>query len=241
MIEKPRLLLIVILIALCGVFGLYVYAVSIESKTMSIGDLDSGDIGSMVEVEGHVMDVELWSSGDMSLHLIDRDSGKIVEVTIDSDTADDLNNQDKLVPGAKLRVSGLVEDYKGELQIHVMSTEGITLLNTAHENVLPLGILLDRPEIFEGSYVVVRGTVWEIEEIESLGAVKFTLQNSSGGDYRSISCIVFNLSSLRDRDGYSIHSGDEIIFEGYFGYYDKEGFWQISSEEGDDGIEKVEL
>jgi len=241
MIEKSKLLAIVIIVALVGVLGLYAYAVSIESKSMSISDLDSGDLGSMVEVEAHIKDVKVWSSGDLDLVLTDYDSGETINVKIDARATDNLNNPEKLVPGAKVRISGLLEDYNGELQIHVMSSEGITLLKTAQSNVLSLAVILDRPEVFEGIFVVVRGHVWNIEEIDSINAITFTLQNSSEGDYRSVNCIVFNATEFRDRDGNFIHSGDEIILEGYFEYYEKEGIWQIIAEDGTQGIEKMVL
>lgn len=241
MIEKPRILLLVIIISIAGVIGLYAYAVSIESKSMSIADLDSGDLGSIVEVEAHIKDVQSWSSGDLDLVLTDYGAGKTLNAKIDADAAGNLENPEKLVPGAKIRISGLVEDYNGELQIHVMSSEGVTVLETAKDNVLSLAVILDRPDIFSGISVVVRGKVWDIKIIESIDAIVFTLQNSSQGDYRSVNCIVFNATELRDRDGNPIYSGDEIVLEGVFEYYEKEGIWQIISEEGTQGIEKMEL
>jgi DNA/RNA endonuclease YhcR with UshA esterase domain len=241
MIEKPRLLFLVIVISMVGVIGLYAYAVSIESKSMSIGDLDSGDLGSMVEVEAHIKDVKAWSSGDLNMVLTDYDSGESLNVKIDARAAGNLNSPEKLVPGAKVRVSGLLEDYNGELQLHIMSSEGITLIRTAQNNVLSLAVILDRPEVFEGILVVVRGSVWNIEEIESINAVVFTLQNSTEGEYRSVNCIAFNATELKDRDGNFIHSGDEIILEGYLEYYDKEGLWQIVADQGTQGIERMEL
>lgn len=241
MIEKPKLLAIVIIVSLAGVIGLYAYAVSIESKSMSIGDLDSGDLGSIVEVEAYIKGVDAWSSGDLNLELVDYGSGQSIDVKVDADAAGNLNNPEKLVPGAKIRVSGLLEDYQGELQIHVMSSDGIILLQTAQGNVLSLAVILDRPEVFQGIFVVVRGDVWDIEKIESIDAITFTLHNTSEWDFRSVNCIVFNVTELRDRDGNFIHSGDEIVLDGLFEYYEKEGIWQIISEEGTQGIEKMEL
>jgi DNA/RNA endonuclease YhcR with UshA esterase domain len=241
MIEKPKLLAIVITVSLAGILGLYAYAVSIESKSMSIGDLDSGDLGSIVEVEAYIKAVDIWSSGDLNLELVDYGSGQSLDVKVDADAAGNLNNPEKLVPGAKIRVSGLLEDYQGELQIHVLSSEGITLLQTAQGNVLSLAVILDRPEVFQGIFVVVRGNVWNIDIIESIDAITFTLHNTSDWDFRSVNCIVFNATDLRDRDGNFIQSGDEIILEGVFEYYEKEGIWQIVSEDGTRGIEKLEL
>jgi len=240
MIEKPKLLLLVIIFTLVGIFGIYAYAVSIESKTVSISDLGPGHIGSLVEVKGYIKEVNQWSDGDLNLVLVDYESGKTVDVTVDTEAAENLEHQEKLIPGAKIQVNGLVEDYKGNLLIHVRSSEGIRLLQTATANTLSLGIILERPEVFEGILVVVRGTVWDIEKIESLNAYTYTLQNSSDGYYYSVNCIVFNVSEFADRDNMRIHSGDEVIFEGFFEYYEQKGMWQIQSSEGKNSMEKIE-
>lgn len=238
--EKPKLILLVILISLIGIFGIYAYAVMIEEKTVSIGDLGPKYIGSMVEVEGNIKEVKTWQDGDLSLILVDYESGKTVEVNVDSDAVENLDHQDKLIPGAKIRVSGLVEDYKGEILIHVMSSEGIELLQTAANNIIPLNVILKRPEVFEGVQVVVRGNVWKIEEIESIKAFTFTLQNTSDDGYYSVNCIVFNITQFVDRDEMRIQYGDDVVFTGIFEYYEQQGIWQIQSHEGRNALEKVD-
>ncbi|MEE9150342.1 MAG: hypothetical protein V3U20_00730 [Thermoplasmata archaeon] len=240
MIEKPKLLTIVIILTLSGILGIYAYAVSIEAKTVSIADLGSKYLGSLVEVEGHIKEMTAWEDGDLNLVLVDYDSGKTIDVTLDSDAVKNLAHSEKLIPGAKIRVNGLVEDYKGDLLIHVMSGEGVKLLQTARSNTLPLNVILERPEVFEGVLVEVRGKVWDIEGIESLSAFTFTLQNSSEGKYHSVNCVVFNTTELTDRDNMRIQNGNEIIFTGYFEYYQQKGIWQIQSYEGKESLEKVD-
>jgi DNA/RNA endonuclease YhcR with UshA esterase domain len=239
MIEKPKLLALVIIITLAGIIGIYAYAVLIEAKTISIADLGPKHIGSLVEVEGHIKEVDAWPDGDLGFILVDYGSGKSVDVNVDSEAVSSIPNQEKFIPGAKIRVAGLVEEYNGNLLISVRSSEGIKLLKTATSNEVPLETILERPEVFEGILVVVRGTVWEIEKIESIEACTFTLQNSSEGRYYSVSCIVFNSTELLDMDGMRIHSGDEIYFTGTFEYYEKKGIWQIQSNNGREDIIKV--
>jgi DNA/RNA endonuclease YhcR with UshA esterase domain len=239
MIEKPKLLALVIIITLAGIIGLYFYAVLIEAKTISIADLGSGHIGSLVEVEGHIKEVNAWQDGDLNFVLVDYDSGKTVDVNIDADAAENLHQPDKLIPGAKIRVSGLVEDYKGNLLIHVRSSEGVKLLKTAAENNIPIDVILERPDVFEGIQVIVQGNVWNIEEIENLEAYTFTLQNSSNGRYYSVSCIMFNSTEFVDMDGMRINNGDEVIFTGFFEYYEQKGTWQVQSGEERDCLMKV--
>lgn len=238
--EKPKLVFLVICISLVGIFGIYAYAVMIEEKTVPIADLGSKYIGSMVEVEGHIKEIKTWQDGDLSIILVDYESGKSVEVNVDSDAVKNLDHQDKLIPGAKIRVSGLVEDYKGEILIHVMSSEGIELLQTAANNIIPLNVILERPEVFEGVQVVVRGDVWNIEEIESLNAFTFTLQNTSDDGYYSVNCIIFNLTQFVDRDDMWVQYGSEVIFTGILEYYQKQGIWQIQSYEGKASLEIID-
>ncbi len=240
MIEKPKLLLLVMLISLSGIIGLYGYAVSIEAKTISIADLGAEDIGSLVEVEGYLKEVNAWDDGDLNLVLVDYDSGVTIDVNVDAEAVKNLKHQEKLIPGAKIQVNGLVEDYRGDLQINVRSSEGIKLLQTAQSNTFPLHVVLDRPQVFEGVMVRVRGEVWDIEEIESINAITFTLQNSSNGEYYSVSCIIFDIAQLMDRDSNRIQNGDEVIFFGIFDYYEQKGIWQILSDEGKESLKKVD-
>ncbi len=240
MIEKPKLLLLVILITLSGILGIYGYAVLIQAKTVSIADLGWRDLGSLVEVEGHIKEVSVWKEGDLNLVLVDYESGKTIDVIVDSEAVKNLEHQEKLIPGAKVRVNGLVEDYKGNLQINVRSSEGIKLLQTAQSNTLPLDVILERPEVFEGVLVIVQGNVWDIEEIGSISAFTFTMQNSSEGQYYSVNCIVFNTTELRDRDDMRIQNGDEVRFTGFFEYYQQKGTWQIQSYEGKESLEKID-
>jgi DNA/RNA endonuclease YhcR with UshA esterase domain len=240
MIEKPKLLLLVILITLVGILGIYTYAVLIEAKTISISDLGSKHLGSLVEVEGYIKEVNEWQDGDLNLILVDYESGKTIDVNVDADATENLAHQEKLIPGAKIRVNGLVEDYKGDLFIHVMSSEGIELVQTTGKNLLPLDVILERPDVFEGVEVQVGGEVRDIGYIESLNAFTFTLRNSSSGYYYSISCIVFDMSVFRDKGDNSIQNGDEITFHGTFEYYAQNGIWQIQSDEGKESLEKVD-
>jgi DNA/RNA endonuclease YhcR with UshA esterase domain len=240
MIEKPKLLMIVILITFTGILGIYGYAVSIEAKTIPIADLGSQHIGSMVEVEGYIKDIDTWEGGDLEIVLVDYTSGKTIDVNVDSEATENMESQDKMTPGAKVRVNGLVEDYKGELLLSVRSSEGIKILQAAPGDIQSLKIILDRPEVFEGILVSVKGQVWEIEEIGSINAYTFTLQNISDGRYYSVNCIMFNTSRLMDRDDKAIQYGDEVILTGTFDYYEYNGIWQIRSDEGKASLEKID-
>ena len=69
MIEKPKLLMLVIILTLSGILGLYGYAVSIEGLTTPISDLDT-HIGDLVAVEGYIENITNWY-GETSIILFD--------------------------------------------------------------------------------------------------------------------------------------------------------------------------
>jgi DNA/RNA endonuclease YhcR with UshA esterase domain len=240
MIEKPKLLALVILITFAGIIGIYSYAVLIEAKSVPLNELGPEHLGSLIETQGYIKEVKVWQDRDLQFVLVDYESGKSIDVNVDVEAANSIANQEKMVPGAKIMVNGLVESYKGELLISVSSPEGIKLLQTGSNNVLPLETILSRPEIFEGISVTVRGKVWYIDQIESLEAYSFTLQNSSGSRSYTASCIVFNTTEFSDMDNMRILYGDEVIFTGTIEYYAQRGTWQIQSNEGKDSLIKVD-
>lgn len=238
MIEKPKLLMLVILLTLSGIIGLYGYAVSIETKTVPISELEK-DIDNLVTVEGYIKDITVWNE-EANMLLIDFASDATVNVLVEKNAWRNVNQQDKFIFGAKVMASGLVEkDQIDEILIRVMSSEGIQLLEPARNIKLSLDVL-ERPYVFEGMNVTAEGQVWDIEKIESISAYTFTLQNSSEGQYYSVNCIVFDSPRFVDIYNKQIYNGTNIIFKGVFEYYASNGIWQIKSNEGKDSLEKVD-
>ncbi len=238
MIEKPKLLMLVILLTLSGTLGLYGYAVSIETKTVPISELQK-DIDNLVTVEGYIKDITVWNE-EANMLLIDFTSDATVNVLVEKNAWRNVNQQDKFIFGAKVMASGLVEkDQIDEILIRVMSSEGIQLLEPARNIKLSLDVL-ERPYVFEGMNVTAEGRVWDITEIESISAYTFTLQNSSEGQYYSVNCIVFDSPRFVDTYNKPIYNGTNIIFKGVFEYYAPNGIWQIRSNEGKNSLEKVD-
>ncbi len=239
MIEKPKLLMLVILLTLSGILGLYGYAVSIETKTVPISELEA-NIDNLVAVEGYVKDVTVWND-EAQILLIDYASEDIVTVIIEKNAWINVQQQEKFITGAKVMARGLVEKgHLDEMLIRVMSSEGIKLLEPARNIELSLSIILERPDVFKGMNLTVEGQVWDIEKIESISAYTFTLQNSSEGQYYSVNCIVFDSPRFIDIYNKPIYNGTNIIFKGVFEYYASNGIWQIKSNEGKDSLEKVD-
>lgn len=236
MLEKPKLLMLVIVLSLTGLLALYSYAVSIESKSISLDELSEGDINSLVTVEGYIKDVESSSYSDLILTLTDYESNKTVETIIESDTLSKIEDKESLLPGAKIKVHGVVEEYKGELQIRISSSDGLEVLQKPGLESIPLDILLDRPYLYEGAIVSVNGTVHEVQGMSS--AFQFELKGSGG---YSIHCYITDIDEpLRDRDGKLIYEGDHVKITGTFKYYANKAIFEIFSNQGNEALEKFD-
>ena len=128
MIERPKLLTIVIAFSLIGVIGLYLYSISLEPKRMAIKDIGEEDIGSLVEVEAYIEDLYVTKNNNLIITLIDHQTNHTLTVFVVSDVYENLNNKEELTPGAKIIVNGEVCEYEGELEIKVTSSNGIRII-----------------------------------------------------------------------------------------------------------------
>jgi DNA/RNA endonuclease YhcR with UshA esterase domain len=127
-IERPKLLTIVIAFSLIGVIGLYLYSISLEPKRMAIKDIGEDDIGSLVEVEAYIEDLYVTKNNNLIITLIDRQTNHTLTVFVVSDVYENLNNKEELTPGAEVIVKGEVCEYEGELEIKVTSSNGIRII-----------------------------------------------------------------------------------------------------------------
>lgn len=131
MIERPKLLTIVIAFSLIGVIGLYLYSISLEPKRMAIKDIGEDDIGSLVEVEAYIKDLWITEYNNLIITLVDPQTNHTLTVFVVSDVYENLNNKEELTPGAEIIVKGEVCEYEGKLEIKVTSTDGIKIINAA--------------------------------------------------------------------------------------------------------------
>lgn len=129
MIERPKLLTIVIVFSLIGVIGLYLYSISLEPKRIAIKDIGEDDIGSLVEVEAYIKDSWVTQNNNLLITLIDYQTNHTLTVFVVSDVYEYLDNKEELSPGAEIIVKGEVCEYEGELEIKVISIDGIEIIN----------------------------------------------------------------------------------------------------------------
>jgi len=95
---------------------------------MAIKDIGEEDIGSLVEVEAYIEDLYVTKNNNLIITLIDNQTNHTLTVFVISDVYENLNNKEELTSGAKIIVNGEVCEYEGELEIKVISSNGIRII-----------------------------------------------------------------------------------------------------------------
>lgn len=225
---RNKILIVALCLGLGGTLLLYAYAASIGPRRVSIGGLGPGDVGSLVQVGGHVQDRWATSSGDTNIVLVDYSDGASIRVFVDDVVMNQVSGASRIVPGAEVSVTGEVQTYKGVLEIAVRSASGIELLKDASENIVHVELLSKNPTYFDGMTVKVQGRIYDVQAFRTSNSTmltRFTLV-SEESNYRVLA-VVFGWDWSSDPRG--IGDGMIVTFEGVWGYYDVEARWQISS------------
>lgn len=79
-----------------------------------VGELSSQDVGRQVAIEGTI--VEVWPFSQGMKYLFEDGSGRIV-VLLWQGVFNDVPDKELLVAGAMIHVSGIVQEYNGQLEI----------------------------------------------------------------------------------------------------------------------------
>ena len=226
MIEKPKQLTVIIIIALAGVVALYGYALSIAQQTLSIDEIGPEHVGSKVDTTGHIKEIKSYSWGTR-LTLIDIGSEATIGVSVQEETMGGVAQQEELVPGAKVKVMGLLGSYKDSLEIEVGSSSDLEIIELAGQKVLDIGVVLDRPEVFEGMNLTLSGTIREIDtrtDGSFLGT--FTVRDGTGN--YTIMCYMASYGGMFSyENGDRVQEGDKITATGNFQYYTAKGTWEL--------------
>jgi DNA/RNA endonuclease YhcR with UshA esterase domain len=139
-----------------------------------IGGISADWVGQEVTVEGEVIETASFSAG-FKLTLADR-SGRIV-LLMWHDVYDDCWDASQINIGAKVRASGTVDQYEGELQIQpgfggdVKAVEGAVAWATPRD----IGLLTSDDA---GQRVMIEGEVVRVEGLSS--AVKVFVSDGTG-------------------------------------------------------------
>lgn len=228
-------MLFVAFLVLCGI---YIYSQNENVVVIRAGELNEDLAGQSVQMSGHIEDVELKSGGGLAVTLIDYQTSGTSSVKIAGDAFAEDGGPDigVLMPGAKILIRGIVEEYKGYLWIQVESGIGVRLLQKAENNSVELGVLLESPSLFRGQIICIEGfisSVWTIGNHSLPAGFGFEIYNYRDDVSYSVTCAIFLEYSQEGGDDDTVYelpdSGERAKFTGTFDYYSREGCWEITS------------
>jgi len=103
--------------AIIGIILLYFYSFTLVQNQIDIGEIDSGTVGSTVNVSGKVEDVYFHRDGHVFFTL-DDGTGDI-KVILWKDVAKqlELSGSDRIRNNKTITIEGKIEKYKGELEL----------------------------------------------------------------------------------------------------------------------------
>ncbi|MEM5766300.1 MAG: OB-fold nucleic acid binding domain-containing protein [Candidatus Aenigmatarchaeota archaeon] len=130
-IKKNILIIACILISSAGLVLVYFSALKVSPCDIKISKIDSGSIGKLVSTSGKISYVRIHPNGHIFLTLTDGDSR--IEVPIFSSLASKLNDgmtKYDLRKGKVVKITGIVGEYKGQLQIVPQKPTDIRILDS---------------------------------------------------------------------------------------------------------------
>ena len=131
-LKKSLLLIVCLLVSLAGLAFIYFSISKIFPSELKIGDVDSNLSGQAISVTGKITYVRTHSAGHVFLTLSDGDSE--IEVPVFSSVMNQLKSdgitQYEFRKGKTLRVTGIVGEYKGQLQIVPRKASDVQFLNS---------------------------------------------------------------------------------------------------------------
>jgi DNA/RNA endonuclease YhcR with UshA esterase domain len=107
-----KILIVSVAIAIFGICLLFYIARTSKPNFVPLNEIDSTYIGKTISTSGRIVSVN-YNKGNIFLTIYDKNSS--IDVPIFSNVAKYLNVN--LKKGQKIVVSGMVDEYKGKLQI----------------------------------------------------------------------------------------------------------------------------
>ena len=156
MVERQVIVLVCACMAVVGTMFLAAWMDREEPSRVNIGSLDRVEVGTLVVLEGTLVDCQEAGPRSTLLDLGD-DDGRSVDVFCAFPCQG-------LSPGVRISVTGRVSLYEGDLELVVEDREDLRVLRRPSSPPLDLGDLLREPWAYEGmeprvSVVVLTGPV----------------------------------------------------------------------------------
>jgi DNA/RNA endonuclease YhcR with UshA esterase domain len=127
---KANLILIICLLcSIVGIFLIYFFAKSTSPSTIKLSDIDFDMIGRVVSSEGKIVSRNVHEAGH--LFLVIEDEGKRIQVPIFASLMNKLNeaglSAKDFAIGKRLSITGLVSEYREQIQIVPRKVEDIRI------------------------------------------------------------------------------------------------------------------
>jgi len=103
--------------AIIGIVLLYFYSFTLVQSQIGIGEIDSGTVGSTVNVSGKTEDVYFHKDGHVFFTLDDGTGNIKVVLWKDVVKQLELSGSDRIRNNKTLSIEGKIEKYKGELEL----------------------------------------------------------------------------------------------------------------------------
>ena len=107
-----------------GLVLIYFAAANVEIETIEIGDVTQELVGRTVSTEGHIKSEKMHEDGHLFLTITD--GKRSLQVPIFSGVMQHLDAGD-FKPNTKIKVTGVVDDYRNQIQVVPRKPEDIVL------------------------------------------------------------------------------------------------------------------
>ncbi|MBI4009597.1 MAG: OB-fold nucleic acid binding domain-containing protein [Candidatus Aenigmarchaeota archaeon] len=129
-LAKDHILLISLASSVIGLALIYIATIQIEPKSILISDITADMEGRKILVEGHLAEKRKHEDGHLFLTVSDNNSK--IQVPLFSDFMKELAQigitENDFHVGDKIAVKGIVENYKGSLQIIPKNLNDVKIL-----------------------------------------------------------------------------------------------------------------
>lgn len=129
-IKQKKLIFVCIVSSIVGLVLIYIAAANIQPSTVRIKQIDSQFVGKTVKTTGYIIYKNNHPAGHVFLTIAE--NGTKIQVPLFAGFVNSLNENDVSVDdfrkGAKISITGLVGEYKGQLQIVPRKPNDIKIL-----------------------------------------------------------------------------------------------------------------
>ncbi len=218
--DKNKLMTLAVVISLAGTASLYLYTASRDTLRMNISDIDHRLVGTRVETEGIISSVRKLQTSYL-LSLLEEGCDTHLEAFVEGRVVEAMDDPVDMIPGARVRLRGILEDYEGKLSLRVSVPGELEILENAYSSFTHISVLLENPQWYSGMELKVMGKV--VSTHTSSRALCFEIEQIEGG-YHRLGC-EFECSDTVST--INMMNGDPVTFEGTFLYDTGTGRWII--------------